>query len=83
MKNCGHNNVMKHRQINKGDKYITLAISLKFGSMENMKITSSDPKYYWVISGKGSINSMDLKTIVRPKKKKSMYDIINIIMKDV
>ena len=41
MKNCGRRNVRKHRDINNGDNYITLDISLIFVSLENMKITSS------------------------------------------
>ena len=46
MKNCGRHNVRKHIEIMNGVKYITLYISLKFGSMEKMKITSSEPKDY-------------------------------------
>ena len=41
MKDCGRRNVMKHREINNGEKYITLEISLDFVSLENLKITSS------------------------------------------
>ena len=46
MKNCGRRHVRKHREIKNGDKYINLDISLQFGMMDNMKITSSEPKYY-------------------------------------
>ena len=46
MKHCGCRNVRKHRDIKHGEKYITLDISLKFGSLDKMKITSSEPKYY-------------------------------------
>ena len=53
MKNVGRRNVSKHREINNGEKYITLDISLKFGRLYNMKITSSEPKYYLGRSGKG------------------------------
>ena len=35
----GHHNVMKHREIKNGEKYITLDISLKFGSLDKMKST--------------------------------------------
>ena len=38
MKNCGHNNVSKHKEIKGGDKYVTLDISLKFVSLYKMKI---------------------------------------------
>ena len=41
MKNCGRHNIRKHREIKNGDKYITLEISLKFGSLYNMKMKSS------------------------------------------
>ena len=33
IKNCGCCNVRKHREIKDSDKYITLDISLKFGSL--------------------------------------------------
>ena len=46
MKICGRPNVRKHREIKDGENYITLDISLKFGSLEKMKITYSDPKDY-------------------------------------
>ena len=39
MKNCDHHNVMKHREIKNGEKYITLNISLKFVSLDKMKGT--------------------------------------------
>ena len=50
MKNCGRRNVRKHIDIKVDDKYVTLDISLNFGSLDRMKITSSDPKYYLGIS---------------------------------
>ena len=43
-KNCGPQNVRKHREIKGSDKYVTLDISLKFDSMDKMKITSSESK---------------------------------------
>ena len=45
MKNCGRRNVRKHVNIKDGEKYITLNISLEFGNLEKMEITSSEPKY--------------------------------------
>ena len=36
MKRCGRRNVRKHREIKGSDKYITLDISLKFGSLDNI-----------------------------------------------
>ena len=44
MKNCGHSNVRKHKEIRCSDKYITLDISSKFDSLDKMKITSSESK---------------------------------------
>ena len=46
MKNGGCRNIRKHRYIKDGVKYITLGIHLKFGSLDKIKITSSEPKYY-------------------------------------
>ena len=41
MTNCGRHNVRKHRDIKGSDKYVTLDISLKFDSLDKMRITSS------------------------------------------
>ena len=68
MKNCGHCNVRKHRYIKDSDKYITLDILLKFVSLENTRITSSEPKDNIGRSGKGLITSLGLKAKARPKK---------------
>ena len=46
MKNCGCFNVGKQKEIKDGEKYITLDISLNFGSLYKMKIISLEPKYY-------------------------------------
>ena len=75
-------NVIKHREIKNGEKYIILDIPLKFGSLDKMKITSSETKDYLGRSRKGLITSLVLNTIVRSKKKKnSRYAITNISMK--
>ena len=68
MKNCGHLNVRKHREIKGSDKYVTLDISLKFDSLDKMKITSSESKEKLEISGKGLITSMGFKVKIRPHK---------------
>ena len=82
MKICGLRNVRKHREIKGSDKYVTLDISLKFGSQEKMRITSSDPKDKLGRSGKGLITSLDLKAKIRAKKhKKARYAIVNVSMK--
>ena len=58
LKNCGRHNVRKHREINNGENFITLEISLKFGSLDKMKITYSELKDCLGISGKGLIASL-------------------------
>ena len=66
--------LVKNIEIKKDDKYITLDISLKFGSLENMKIISSDPNYYLGRSVKGLITPLGIKIIVMSNKnKKSRY----------
>ena len=40
MKNCGRQNFRNHIEIKGIDEYIILDISLKFSSLENMRITS-------------------------------------------
>ena len=76
MKNCGRLHVRKHIDIKDRDKCVTLEISLKFGSLDKMRITSSDPKDNLGRSGKGLITSLVLKSNVRPKKyKKARYAI--------
>ena len=44
MKNCGRCNARKHKDIKGSDKYVTLDISSKVDSLNNMKITSSESK---------------------------------------
>ena len=61
MKNCGSRNVRKHRDIKGSDKYNTLDILLKFGSLEKMRVTYSEPKNNLGIPGKWLITSLDLK----------------------
>ena len=68
MKHFGHHNVRKHRDIKNGEKSITLDISFNFGSLYKMKITSSEPKHYLVISVKGLIAYLVIKTIISSKK---------------
>ena len=42
MKNCVRRNVRKHKEIKSSEKYVTLYISLKFDSLDKMKITSPE-----------------------------------------
>ena len=69
MKSFSLCNVRKHRDIKDSDKYITSNILLNFGSMEKMRITSLEPKYCLLRSGKGLIIYLGLNTNVIPKKK--------------
>ena len=68
MKNCGCRSVRKHIEIKYGDNYITLDILLKFGSLDNMRVTSSDPKDDLVSSGKGLITSLVIKSKAIPNE---------------
>ena len=70
--------------INSSDKYVTLEISLKFDSLDKMKITSSESKDDLVRSGKGLITSLGLKAKSRFKKyKKARHAIGNVSEKDL
>ena len=76
MNNCGRQNVRKHRDIKGNDKYVTLETLLKFGSMDKMRIISSEPKYTLGRSGKGLITSLGLKNkAIKNKYKKERYAI--------
>ena len=44
MKNCGHQNVRKQKDIKGSYKYVTLKISLEFDSLDKMKNTYLDSK---------------------------------------
>ena len=67
-KNCGRRNVRKQREIKGSDTYIILDITLKFESLEKMKITSSESKEKLGRSEKGLIKYLDLKDKVMPHK---------------
>ena len=76
MKIFGRRNVRKHKYIRASDKYVTLDISLKSDSLNNMEITFSESKEKLEISGKGLITSLGFKAKVRPHKyKKARYAI--------
>ena len=68
MKICDRCNVRKHKDINGSDKYVTLNIVLKFDSLDNMKITSSESKGKLKKSGKGLITYLGFKTKARSHK---------------
>ena len=84
MKFCGCRNVKKQKEIKVSDTYVTLGISLKFDSMDKIRITSWESKVKLEISGKVLITYLGFKTKVRPHKyKKSRYAIRNVSKKDL
>ena len=68
IKNCGHRNVRKHKEIKGSDKYVTLEISSKFDILDKIKITSSESKGKLERSGKWLIASLGFKAKVKPQK---------------
>ena len=44
MKDCGRRKISKHKDIKGSEKYVTLDISSKFDSLDNMKTTYSESK---------------------------------------
>ena len=61
-----------------------MAISLKFGILNKMRITYSEPKNNLGRSGNGLITSLGLNAKARPNKyKKARYAIGNVIRKDL
>ena len=79
MKNCGRHKVRKHKEIKGSDKIITLNISAKFDSLNNMETTSSELKVKLERSGKGLVTALAFKTeLGSPKYKKARYAIGNV-----
>ena len=90
MRNCGHCNVRKHREIKDSDERVTsnmkeiLKISEEFENLDKMETTSSESKVKMEGSGKWLVTALDLKTKARPKKyKKARYSIGNVSMKEL
>ena len=75
MKNCGHWNVKKHKDIKGGDKYVTLYISLMFDILDKMKITSSESIGKLEKWGNGFITLLGFKAKVRPQKYKKARNV--------
>ena len=61
---------LKHKEIRGSDKCVTLNVSAKFDSLNNMETTSSESKGKLGISGKGLVTALALKTKVRSKNTK-------------
>ena len=70
MKNCGRCKVRKHKEIKGSDKIVTLNVSAKFYSLNNMENTSSESKGKLGRSGKGLVMSLALNTKARSKNTK-------------
>ena len=84
MKNCGRRKVRKHKEIRGSDKCVTLDISSKFDSLNNMETTFSESKEKLERSGKGLVTALGFKTKVRSiKYKKEKYAIGNVSEKDI
>ena len=83
MENFGRHKVRKHKEIKVSDKIVTLNISAKFDSLNNMKTTSSESKGKPGISRKGLVTALAFKTKVRSQKyKKARYAIGNVSEKN-
>ena len=62
MKSCGRRKVRKNKEIKDSDKIVTLDISAKFDSLNEMETTSSESKGKFGKLGKGLVTALDLKT---------------------
>ena len=65
MENCGCRKVRKHKDIKGSDNIVTLNVSAKFVSLNNMETTSSESKVKLERSGKGLVTALALNTKVR------------------
>ena len=82
MKNCGRRDISKHRGIKCSYKYVKLGISLKFDSLDKMRISYSESRVILERSGRGFITSLSIKAKTRPKEyRKARYAIINVSKK--
>ena len=68
MRNCGHINVRKHREIKDSDERVTLNMNKilkileEFDNMDKMETTSSESKVKMEGSGKWLVTALALKT---------------------
>ena len=84
MKDFGRRKVRKHKDIIGSDKYVTLDISSKFDSLDNMKITSSESKGKLERSVKGLFTSLGFNAKATPQKyKNARYAIGNVSEKEI
>ena len=74
----------KNKETKGSDKIVTLNVSAKFDSLNNMETTSSESKGKLRRSGKGLVTALAFKTKVRSQKyKKARYAIRNVSKKDL
>ena len=66
IKNYGCRKVRKHKEIKGSDKYVTLDISAKFDSLNNMETIFSESKVKLGRSGKGLVTALAFNTKVGP-----------------
>ena len=64
IKNCGCRKVRKRKEIKGSDKIVTLNVSAKFDSLNNMETKSSESKGKLGRPGKGLVTALALKTKV-------------------
>ena len=80
--NCCRRNIRKNKEIRGSDKIVTLDVSAKFDSLNNMETTSSESNEKLVKPGKGLVTALASNTKVRLSKyKKARYAIKNVIEK--
>ena len=80
MRNYGHHNVIKHKEIKNNEQYISLGIYLKLYWLDKRKLTSSGSRDYVGISVKGINTSLNLRTRrSSTKKKNTRTDITDIV----
>ena len=72
MKSCGRCNVRKHRDSNKGQKYIILYIYSNIYCMKKREVTSSESRDYTERPGKGLTTYLYLRN-KRPNKKDKIF----------
>ena len=74
----------KNKEIKDSDKIVTLDISAKFDSLNEMETTSSESRGKLERSGKELVTALDFKTKVRSSKyKKARYATGNVIEKEL
>ena len=84
MKFFGRPNVSKHKDIKGNEKYVTLKTSLKFDSMDKMKISYSESKHKLKRSRKRLITFLSFKAKIGSHKyKKARYATVNVSKKDL